>query len=240
MMTSLNSVFERLEQRIDQRIKRVYGRLIQEVSTTLNNTLEVIMNNEQFLDKLIKQDIFREKTMHLKSTEKPALLKTASKDSTITSYTDKIIEQASNFIQMKNDFITDNFKSINVEPTSVSIDENSMKDDSATLYSMNKKDNNNDPLHEKQTATEYFGDVLDNNILMKPSNEDGKRFQCSYCWKGFTTKQNMQTHIRIIHNKIKQYTCEECNFEFGQKGDLDRHLVRKHTKKQTNTEKLKT
>ena len=48
---------------------------------------------------------------------------------------------------------------------------------------------------------------------------------------------NLKIHIRIVHEKIKQFTCDTCSKTFSKKSQLKDHLYRVHT--EINAEDLK-
>lgn len=51
---------------------------------------------------------------------------------------------------------------------------------------------------------------------------------CSECSKHFSERNAMRTHVKVVHRKIKDYSCHKCDFICGQKGNLDAHMKRKH------------
>ena len=54
-------------------------------------------------------------------------------------------------------------------------------------------------------------------------------FVCETCAKQFATKFSMLRHCQIIHERVKDYTCQ-CSKKFATKHQLKRHWMLKHTK----------
>ncbi|XP_058121330.1 zinc finger protein weckle-like [Anopheles ziemanni] len=54
-----------------------------------------------------------------------------------------------------------------------------------------------------------------------PDNE----FTCPICDKKFRRAINVKAHVRLVHDGIKPFICEECGRAFGSKGALKEHYV---------------
>ncbi|KFB38477.1 AGAP009010-PA-like protein [Anopheles sinensis] len=57
--------------------------------------------------------------------------------------------------------------------------------------------------------------------LYFPDNE----FTCPICDKKFRRAINVKAHVRLVHDGIKPFICEECGRAFGSKGALKEHYV---------------
>uniref|UniRef100_A0A6B2ECK4 C2h2-type zn-finger protein n=1 Tax=Phlebotomus kandelakii TaxID=1109342 RepID=A0A6B2ECK4_9DIPT len=57
------------------------------------------------------------------------------------------------------------------------------------------------------------------------SDEEKYIYACPHCGKKFGAKENMQTHIRIIHIGSKTFICEECGKTFRKKCQLTAHQI---------------
>ena len=53
----------------------------------------------------------------------------------------------------------------------------------------------------------------------KQSKEARKSKFCTLCNKSFAFKQNLNNHIKTVHDKVKFYKCDLCCKAFGHKGD---------------------
>ena len=40
----------------------------------------------------------------------------------------------------------------------------------------------------------------------------------------FTTNQTLKKHHQVVHDGIKEYKCDKCMKEYGEKADLRRHI----------------
>ena len=54
------------------------------------------------------------------------------------------------------------------------------------------------------------------------STEKGIKFICKECGKQMTKQNNLNAHIRAIHQGIK-YPCGQCQHQATSKGNLERH-----------------
>ena len=72
---------------------------------------------------------------------------------------------------------------------------------------------------------------MDRGALRRHNRVDTeeKLFECSYCLKMFSQKDNLDVHIRV-HTKEKPFKCLYCSKTFSHKQCLNRH-IRIHTKK---------
>ena len=37
-------------------------------------------------------------------------------------------------------------------------------------------------------------------------------FTCDTCNKAFSTKKNLKRHIKMVHDKIKDFKCDKCDY----------------------------
>ena len=50
----------------------------------------------------------------------------------------------------------------------------------------------------------------------------------TFCNKIFSTKSNLRTHIKLVHEGVKNYICDICEKAFGLASDLRKHVERSH------------
>jgi hypothetical protein len=50
-----------------------------------------------------------------------------------------------------------------------------------------------------------------------------KRFPCDHCDTGFMEKWKLKNHIKIVHEKTRQFKCEECQLTFAYNSLLKHH-----------------
>ena len=72
---------------------------------------------------------------------------------------------------------------------------------------------------------------------------DAAQFNCTKCTYATTKKENLDQHVRSVHEKIK-VTCDICNKEFSKTPNLNKHKRQKHPEtlqtKRKATEYLET
>ena len=69
-----------------------------------------------------------------------------------------------------------------------------------------------------------FKQNLMTHVQIHVSMEERKH-QCQVCKKKFLRKAHLNVHMRI-HDGVRPYTCDICNFSFTQIGDMRRHRAR--------------
>lgn len=62
------------------------------------------------------------------------------------------------------------------------------------------------------------------------TNEDSKCFKCSVCGKAFKQKWNMKQHIKVVHEKIRNFFCDLCPAAEYHKQALELHMILRHVK----------
>ena len=77
-----------------------------------------------------------------------------------------------------------------------------------------------------------------NNNNSQVNNEIKNKFKCSKCNKTFSNKSNLKTHIKSIHENIKNYVCEICKKSFTNNTRLKSHLEKKHNEKKESKKKF--
>ena len=58
---------------------------------------------------------------------------------------------------------------------------------------------------------------------------DAKQFNCEKCVYTTTRKENLQQHVKSVHEKVK-VICETCGKNFSDKSNLNKHVRQLHTK----------
>jgi len=58
----------------------------------------------------------------------------------------------------------------------------------------------------------------------------GVKHQCPKCDYKCSTKSNLTTHIKMIHDKIKDIQCPKCDYKCSTNGSLNVHIKRVHDK----------
>ena len=60
--------------------------------------------------------------------------------------------------------------------------------------------------------------------LKKPLN----RVPCDQCEQTFCSNHSLKTHIRTVHENIKDFSCNVCSMEFSTVSGVKRHLLTHH------------
>ena len=53
---------------------------------------------------------------------------------------------------------------------------------------------------------------------------EGVKYSCHICNKTFTEVKGMKKHVRVVHEKIKDYDCKICGKAFGYKNSFNMHM----------------
>ena len=67
-----------------------------------------------------------------------------------------------------------------------------------------------------------------NDEQTQNTNMTDSRILCEKCPKTFSSKRNLERHVKVVHDKIKECRCEECGKLFAVNGDLKRHIESVH------------
>ncbi|XP_071744003.1 uncharacterized protein [Lepeophtheirus salmonis] len=68
--------------------------------------------------------------------------------------------------------------------------------------------------------------VLSNHSTKAPD----KTFKCDYCDWSFWENKRLRSHVKHVHNKVRDYKCDICDRAFGCKRHLIRHKTTIHEK----------
>ena len=72
-------------------------------------------------------------------------------------------------------------------------------------------------------------DIIEQSVSTTPnSKEIAKRHTCNHCSKSFSKKGYLQSHIKSVHEKIRDHKCEQCDRAFFQKSNLKSHIKQIH------------
>ena len=63
-----------------------------------------------------------------------------------------------------------------------------------------------------------------------PARQIDKSFICDFCNKAYSRKDNLNNHVKTVHQKLKKFNCTECGKKFGERGILKKHMESVHEK----------
>merc|ERR1712150_268450 len=90
-----------------------------------------------------------------------------------------------------------------------------------------KKVRNQDSLGISLTDVEDQLDSREQTLTVKKKDEH-RSSQCNQCSYVATAKSSLTRHVMTVHNKVKNFECENCGQEFGLKHRLKNHKRIKH------------
>ncbi|XP_023326996.1 zinc finger X-chromosomal protein [Eurytemora carolleeae] len=88
-------------------------------------------------------------------------------------------------------------------------------------------------VHEGSTQTcDLCGKVVKelkhHKIRGCPFTKRKVRHQCDHCEKSFSLKDGLNRHIRAVHFKLKDKSCQHCNYRSAESFNLRMHIARVH------------
>ena len=84
------------------------------------------------------------------------------------------------------------------------------------------------PIEKKESICEQCGRVFNNKYLMnshiRKIHENIRNFPCPHCPKRFRASIPLREHVNNVHLNIKAYQCDHCGSTFRNRGQLKEHL----------------
>ena len=80
------------------------------------------------------------------------------------------------------------------------------------------------------TCSKIFSTKSNLNRHIKIVHLKERNFSCDQCNKSFGLSQHLQTHIKTIHLKECNFRCDYCKKLFGENGSLQKHVKTVHLK----------
>ncbi|CAH8528752.1 unnamed protein product [Dicrocoelium dendriticum] len=82
---------------------------------------------------------------------------------------------------------------------------------------------------------EHYDLAFEQLLVPAVPDPEQRAHTCEYCWKSFSHRFNLQTHIATVHLKQRAYTCEYCEKSFSHKFNLQTHVKTVHLKQRAHT-----
>ena len=89
--------------------------------------------------------------------------------------------------------------------------------------------------HEDSNTKEFQCGLCSKRFLHKSSMMRHEamhrgRHSCLHCQRTFPKKEDLDTHVKVIHMGVKEFSCQICNTAFGYKRNLVIHMKNVHPK----------
>ena len=78
------------------------------------------------------------------------------------------------------------------------------------------------------TCSKVFSTKGNLKTHVKTVHEKQKNYTCDRCDKSFTQNHSLQTHVKTVHEKQRNYNCDYCDKSFTQNITLQTHVERIH------------
>jgi hypothetical protein len=84
--------------------------------------------------------------------------------------------------------------------------------------------------HHSTEADNGPGEERSDTASDRLTNEDlNRRLKCDRCDLTFCSRNSLKTHVRIVHNSIRDFQCGVCEMTFATVSGVKRHLVHHHS-----------
>ena len=87
-----------------------------------------------------------------------------------------------------------------------------------------------DPSMVKVETANGFHEEVTLEDLSPAGMDDMNGNECSICRKSFSARYKLVRHVKGVHDKIKDYKCDNCSYECSQKSSLNMHIMDVHMK----------
>lgn len=81
---------------------------------------------------------------------------------------------------------------------------------------------------KRATRTRRAGDATTGTLVQEDlhysANANGDGFRCLDCGKVSVRRSNAVSHVRMVHMKIRNFSCAECSRTFYHRGDFNDHM----------------
>ncbi|XP_069186674.1 protein bric-a-brac 2 isoform X14 [Procambarus clarkii] len=85
------------------------------------------------------------------------------------------------------------------------------------------------------------GPSMSQGAASQDASQDGryKPYKCPHCFKSYSSKSNLNTHVRDLHAAVPQvFTCPYCNKKYSSKNSLRYHITMYHREEKNRDQAL--
>ena len=54
------------------------------------------------------------------------------------------------------------------------------------------------------------------------------KYYCDQCDSKFSQKDNLSTHVKIVHDGVKKYACDQCDYRATRQKYVKHHIEKAH------------
>ena len=87
-------------------------------------------------------------------------------------------------------------------------------------------------VHKEKTSCTICGIAvrnINNHIKAVHTENDKKKYQCEFCWKGFRDKRSIDVHKQSVHLNLRPYNCRyECGVAYNDPSNRRQHEKKVH------------
>merc|ERR1712150_32809 len=229
----ISDVFGELEQRTSEKVDHKFSNLVKEINESFSGLLQSVVKNAEELERSLKQDIKEQKRNLLDHNIYEWY---GSNNNNI-----KIEKLEKNSVFRQEVQNLENRKNAQESRSKATMKEmGKVSKYSETLITYSENDLVNPLEIKNESCNENIFPNASNDLVSRLSlqgkksgkiiKDENNLFHCNQCKYSTTENRYVTRHIMTVHNKIKNYECEECGKEFGLKHHLKNHMDTKHSK----------
>jgi len=212
----MNNAIVNLEQIILMRVNTSISEIIKDVNKCFNDLLTLIVTTADQMSQSIQADIMNSNNPveRFKPINEKSLLMEMQK--TLPYFAQNINQFQGTNVQVKDECNSDSMK----ESTNETM--------SAVSTNGNKNIVNNYSLPMNPIKSTIYQHAEENKDFKAEIDIQSGLFKCSMCGYSTKRKQHFNSHIKQVHEKVKDFNCDLCNYATTHKNRLNTHRNAAH------------